>query len=121
MKKSRKHTTLETCITVFSEKETTYQVAVKVGKSMVRNSFKTLSDARDYRDIAVKLRDKRHRAKRLEKLRKQAMIIEDLITGGMDAKAISKKHNVSYYYVSSVLTRYFKPLDGEIITKQSRV
>lgn len=122
MKRMKKiHRTLEPCITVFCEQETTYRVVVKVGESTVRNSFKNLSDARDYRNIAVRIRNKIHYRKRLEKLKQQAMIIEDLISGNMDAKQISTKYGVSYYYVSSVLTRYFKPIGGYIITKQSRV
>lgn len=114
-------TVIEPNIRVFSKKKSTYGVVVVIGGYRISKSFNNLYDAREYRDIAIATGEKIRRKKERIKLKKEALVVEDIISNNLSLMDAGAKHNISHTYVANILKKYLKPIGGDIITKQSRV
>jgi len=50
-----------------------------------------------------------------------AKIIEDFIAGDNSISSLSKKYSYSKCHIGKILSLYFKPADGEVITLPSKI
>ena len=114
--------TVSPCIAIYHGKNPLYMVQVSfVNQTIIRRSYRDLDKAIEVRDMILKSRRKFERKRRLSMIKKEAFIIEQFIGNGLTQQEIKKQFNLNHSTISTAITKYFKPSDGVIVTKQSRV